>query len=151
MDFIYNSVGSSNGFDGFGHFLRSNLQITGCVEVAPSPQGPCQANFPAATTTTTTPKAKKKGKKAVRKARAHLRPRLPLPPIDVPDLSQLLPQVAPDQSGSSDGSHSDSGSDSGTTTTTPDTSTNPDDRSANSDVSMKSARMFLNFLLGGGA
>jgi ABC-type transporter Mla subunit MlaD len=152
MDFIYNSVGSTNGIDAFGHFLRSNLQITPCVEVAATLQSGCEATWPkaAAAPTTTT---KKKGKKAVRKARAHLRSALPLPPIDVPDLSQLLPQPAPDQSQPSEepGSDSGSGSDSGTTTTVPDdtgtTETTPSDQA----TSMRGAAMFLNFLLGGGA
>src|SRR5262249_9078852 len=55
MDFIYNSVGSTNGFDAFGHFLRSNLQLTSCVEIAVSVQSGCEAFFrPSSTTPTTT-------------------------------------------------------------------------------------------------
>jgi ABC-type transporter Mla subunit MlaD len=150
MDFIYNSVGSTNGIDAFGHFVRSNLQLTSCVEVAVTVQSGCEAFF--RPTTTTTPTKKKKGKKAVRKARAHLRPRLPLPPIDVPDLNELLPQPTPDQSAPSDESGSGSGSDSGTTTTTPQGDTGKEQTTPTKQaVSMKSARMFLNFLLGGGA
>jgi hypothetical protein len=79
MDFIYNSVGSTNGLDAFGHFLRSNLQLTSCVEVAANVQSGCEAFFPKATTPTTTKKTKKKGKKAARAARAHLRGSSPLP------------------------------------------------------------------------
>jgi ABC-type transporter Mla subunit MlaD len=155
LDFIYNSVGATNGIDAYGHFLRSNLQLTPCVEVAPTLQSNCIAFFQQASTPAPTKKKGKKAKqarKAVRKARAQLRPSLPLPPIDVPDLSQLLPQAAPGAGGTApDGSHSDSGSDSGTTTTIPDSSATPDEQSAGSDVSMKGAAMFLNFLLGGGA
>jgi ABC-type transporter Mla subunit MlaD len=151
MDFIYNSVGSTNGIDAFGHFLRSNLQITPCVEVAATLQSGCEATWPRAAATPTTGTTKKKGKKAVRKARAHLRSALPLPPIDVPDLSQLLPQPTPDQGQPSDESGSDSGSEQGTTTTIPDdtgtTETTPSDQA----TSMRGAAMFLNFLLGGGA
>jgi ABC-type transporter Mla subunit MlaD len=69
MDFIYNSVGSTNGIDAFGHFLRSDLQLTSCAEVASSLQAGCEAFFQPAQAAT---KPKKKGKKAVRKARAHL-------------------------------------------------------------------------------
>jgi ABC-type transporter Mla subunit MlaD len=32
MDFIYNTAGSVNGFDQFGHFLRANLQVTSCLD-----------------------------------------------------------------------------------------------------------------------
>jgi phospholipid/cholesterol/gamma-HCH transport system substrate-binding protein len=155
MDFIYNSVGATNGLDAYGHFLRSNLQLTSCVEVAVTVQSGCEAFFrpsaaPAATKTT------KKGKKAVRKARARIRPgnpNLPLPPIDVPDLSQLLPQAPSDQGNEQPPDQSGSGPDAGggTTTTVPDEGTSTQPQSGNQAVSMKSARMFLNFLLGGGA
>jgi phospholipid/cholesterol/gamma-HCH transport system substrate-binding protein len=147
MDFIYNSVGATNGIDAFGHFLRSNLQLTSCVEVAVTVQSGCEAFF-RPTTTTAPKKKKKKGKKAVRKARAHLRSASPLPPINVPDLSELLPQVAPDQGEPSDEPATDP--DPGTTTTTPDADAGTD-AAANQATSMRSATMFLNFLLGGGA
>jgi phospholipid/cholesterol/gamma-HCH transport system substrate-binding protein len=147
-DFIYNTVGSTNGIDAFGHFLRSDLQLTPCVEIAVSVQSGCESFFRPSTTPTKT--KKKKGKKSVRKAKAHLRPTLPIPPINVPNLQQLLPQpTTPDQSEPSDGSGNGSGS--GTTTTTPDSGTGTTTTSGKQDVSMKSARMFLNFLLGGGA
>jgi ABC-type transporter Mla subunit MlaD len=153
MNFIYNSVGATNGIDAFGHFLRSNLQLTSCVEVAVTVQSGCEAFFrPSATPAPT----QKKGKKATRKAGAQIRsgnPNLPLPPIDVPDLSQLLPPPAPSDQGRepSDGAASGSDSGSGTTTTIPDTGTSSEPETGKQAVSMKSARMFLNFLLGGGA
>jgi phospholipid/cholesterol/gamma-HCH transport system substrate-binding protein len=153
MDFIYNSVGSTNGIDAFGHFVRSNLQLTSCVEVASTVQSGCEAFFrPSAAPAPTTKKKSKKAKKAVRKARARLRG-LPLPPIDVPDLSQLLPQATQQQQQQHQGSSDEpgSGSDSGTTTTTPDGDTSTEQPHANQAVSMRSAQMFLNFLLGGGA
>ncbi len=152
MDFIYNSVGATNGVDAFGHFLRSNLQLTSCVEVASSVQSGCEAFFrPTTTAAATKTKKSKKSKKAVRKARARLRG-LPLPPINVPDLSQLLPQ-APQQESQAPSSGSGSESDSGTTTTTPapDGDTSTDQPRSDDAVSMRSAQMFLNFLLGGGA
>ena len=43
MDFIYNSSGSINGFDQFGHYQRSNLQLTTCVELVATPAGGCEA------------------------------------------------------------------------------------------------------------
>jgi phospholipid/cholesterol/gamma-HCH transport system substrate-binding protein len=149
LDFIYNSVGSTNGFDAFGHFLRSNLQLTSCVEVAVSVQSGCEAFF-RPTTTTPAPKPKKKGKKAkVRKA--GVRPASPIPQINVPNIGSLIPRLNPDQG----------------TTTTPDESTPPDSgtgdtttttpqqdetqTSGKQAVSMRRAAMFLQFLLGGGA
>jgi phospholipid/cholesterol/gamma-HCH transport system substrate-binding protein len=148
MDFIYNSVGATNGIDAFGHFLRSNLQLTSCVEVASTIQSGCEAFFRPSSTPTSA-KKKKKGRKAVRKARARLRAASPLPPIDVPDLSELLPQVAPDQVPPSDESGSES--DPGTTTTTPDPEASTEQTTTSQETSMRRAQMFLNFLLGGGA
>jgi ABC-type transporter Mla subunit MlaD len=152
MDFIYNSVGATNGIDAFGHFLRSNLQLTSCVEVAVTVQSGCEAFF-RPTTTTATPKKKKKSKKAVRKAKGHLRSKLPLPPINVPDLSELLPPAPPDEGESAPSEDSGSGtsSNSGTTTTIPESGRDSGQESGQQAVSMKSAQMFLNFLLGGGA
>jgi phospholipid/cholesterol/gamma-HCH transport system substrate-binding protein len=143
MDFIYNSVGSTNGIDAFGHFLRSNLQLTSCVEVAATLQSGCEAFFQPPTAPTT---PEKKGGKAVRKAKAKakLRAQSPLPQVDVPNLQDLLPQLDPEQAAPPD------------TTTTPEeqapepgtgTGTTPDPNA----VSMKQASMFLRFLLGGGA
>jgi phospholipid/cholesterol/gamma-HCH transport system substrate-binding protein len=151
MDFIYNSVGATNGIDAFGHFLRSNLQLTSCVEVAVTVQSGCEAFFRPTSAPATT-KKKKKGKKAVRKARARLRPgnpNLPLPPIDVPDLSELLPQAPPEEATSPD--EPGSGGDTGTTTTTPDSETGKEQTTGDQAMSMRRATMFLNFLLGGGA
>ena len=91
--------------------------------------------------TTTTKKKKKAGKKAVRKAKARLGAKSPLPHIDVPNLQDILPQLAPDQGSSPDTQAPDQNGQDGTTTTTPDSST----------ASMKEASMFLQFLLGGGA
>jgi ABC-type transporter Mla subunit MlaD len=151
MDFIYNSVGATNGIDAYGHFLRSNLQLTSCVEVAVTVQSGCEAFFRPTTTTTPAP-TKKKGKKAVHKARAHLRPRsgLPIPPINVPDLSQLLPP-APDQAQPPSDPHGTGSDSGGTTTTTPDSGTGTEQAPGKQPVSMRGADMFLNFLLGGGA
>jgi phospholipid/cholesterol/gamma-HCH transport system substrate-binding protein len=145
MDFIYNQTGAMNGIDEFGHFLRSNLQLTACVEVSVTTQSGCEGSFPEAAPPTST--TKKKGRKAVRKAKAKLRAQSPLPQLDVPNLQDLLPELAPEQITPPD-----------TTTTTPEeqapesdpdtgTGTTPDPNS----VSMKQASMFLRFLLGGGA
>ena len=43
MNFIYNTTGSVNGFDAFGHFQRSNLQLSTCVEIVATPAGGCEA------------------------------------------------------------------------------------------------------------
>jgi phospholipid/cholesterol/gamma-HCH transport system substrate-binding protein len=147
MDFIYNSVGSTNGIDKFGHFLRSNLQLTSCVEVASSLQSGCEAFFRTAPTTPAPAKKAKKAKKSkVRKS--GLRSASPIPQVNVPNIQQLIPQLSPGQSQRApDGAPSDG------TTTTPQgsqgtTTTQPSGRQ---DVSMNEAQMFLQFLLGGGA
>lgn len=45
MDFIYNSAGTVNGFDEFGHFMRANFLATNCVDYLASPLTGCGANF----------------------------------------------------------------------------------------------------------
>ena len=153
MDFIYNSVGSTNGIDKFGHFLRSNLQLTSCVEIAVTVQSGCEAFF-RSSSTPTTPTKKKKGKKAkkakVRKAGIHSLS--PIPQVNVPNIQDLVPQLQPGQGQSPDSSNPDSSS--GTTTTTPeeqDGNQGTTTTAGGQAVSMREASMFLQFLLGGGA
>jgi len=145
MDFIYNSVGSTNGIDAFGHFLRSNLQLTSCVEVAAFVQSGCEAFWqkPVPTTATKTSK-KKKSRKAVRKARAQLRSGSPLPQVNIPNLQELVPQLAPEEGTAPEESAPQDGA-----PTEPDTQ--GDEKAAGSQVSMNEASLFLEFLLGGGA
>jgi phospholipid/cholesterol/gamma-HCH transport system substrate-binding protein len=152
MDFIYNSLGTVNGLDAYGHFLRSDLQITSCIEVTAVPLGGCQAFWSKPTTGATT--KKKKGKKA-KVSKAGIHHASPLPQVNVPNLQQLIPQIAPGQTQPPDSSGSDSGSGSdngtGTTTTTPDGETSKGQAPDTNSVSMRQASMFLQFLLGGGA
>ncbi len=153
MNFIYNTTGSVNGFDSYGHFQRSNLQLSTCVEIVATPAGGCEAFFGAnggGTTGTTTKKKKKK------KASAKVHSNSPIPPVNVPNLQQLIPQLVPPDAtrpnDSGSGSGSSTGSDSGTTTTTPDSqSQQGGQQTGDQTVSMRQASMFLQFLLGGGA
>ncbi len=148
MSFIYNTTGSLNGFDQFGHFQRSNLQLSTCVEVVATPAGGCEAFFSQGATAASKANRQKTGKKAkVSKAKGELRSASPLPQVNVPNIQDLIPQLSPDLGQTApDGSGSDG------TTTTPqenqDTTTTPSGRQ---DVSMNEAQMFLQFLLGGGA
>jgi hypothetical protein len=152
MNFIYNTTGSVNGFDSYGHFQRSNLQLSTCVEIVATPAGGCEAFFGAnggGTTGTTTKKKKKK-------ASAKVHSNSPIPPVNVPNLQQLIPQLVPPDAtrpnDSGSGSGSSTGSDSGTTTTTPDSqSQQGGQQTGDQTVSMRQASMFLQFLLGGGA
>ena len=149
MNFIYNTSGSLNGFDQFGHYQRSNLQLSTCVELVATPAGGCEAFWqPSSTGSATTKKKKKKKASKTRAAKAKLRSASPLPHIDVPNLQDLLPQPPPDQGESTETPGSPDGG-SGTTTTTPDDTTGQ--QPGNQAVSMREASMFLQFLLGGGA
>jgi ABC-type transporter Mla subunit MlaD len=61
MDLIYNTGGSVNGFDSFGHTLRSVVQPTNCVDYSPLNFTGCSAKFHPGKKKK---KKKKKGKKA---------------------------------------------------------------------------------------
>jgi phospholipid/cholesterol/gamma-HCH transport system substrate-binding protein len=147
MNFIYNTSGSLNGFDQFGHYQRSNLQLSTCVELVATPAGGCEAFWQPSSTSSPTTKKKTKKASKTRAAKAKIRSASPLPHIDVPNLQDLLPQPAPDQGESPETPGSSDGS--GTTTTTPDETTGQ--QPGNQAVSMREASMFLQFLLGGGA
>ena len=123
-DFIYNTSGAINGFDSFGHFLRSNVQVTNCLAVQPIVLQGCEAFF-AAQAVPTPVKKKKKKKKKVRSAR--LRGAAPQSAPQAPVPPDALQQLIPPLEGS------------GTQTTpAPKTETTPD-------------TALLQFLLGGGS
>ena len=60
MSFLYNSVGSINGYDQYGHFLRAQLQITACTTLNAIPFISCAANFGSGTAATAKANAKAK-------------------------------------------------------------------------------------------
>jgi len=45
MRFIYHNVGSVNGYDQFGHYLRTNFLATNCIDYATAKAPECQANW----------------------------------------------------------------------------------------------------------
>ncbi len=45
LDLIYNSTGALNEFDKYGHFVRSLVQLTNCLDYVPQPESGCVANF----------------------------------------------------------------------------------------------------------
>ncbi len=45
MRFFYNTAGSLNGFDRFGHYLRTNILVSSCIEYQTFPLSGCVANF----------------------------------------------------------------------------------------------------------
>jgi phospholipid/cholesterol/gamma-HCH transport system substrate-binding protein len=45
MELIYNTTGSVNGFDRYGHYLRATLVATNCVDYVTAPLTGCDANF----------------------------------------------------------------------------------------------------------
>src|SRR5262245_52181283 len=157
MNFIYNTSGSLNGFDQFGHYQRSNLQLSTCVELVPTPAGGCEAFWqPASTSSSSTKQKSKKAVKAktARRAKAKIKSASPLPHINVPNLQDFLPPATVEPSGTPAPTDQGTGTEggSGTTTTTPDdTTTTRSQEPGAQAVSMQSARMFPNFLLGGGA
>src|SRR5919106_3085087 len=79
-DFVYFTTAATNGFDSFGHFLRLNFQVTNCNEIVSFVLQGCEAFFQE-TAAAPQQKKKKRGRKAVRKAEAQLRPESPLPQV----------------------------------------------------------------------
>jgi phospholipid/cholesterol/gamma-HCH transport system substrate-binding protein len=47
MDFIFNTSAGVNGFDEFGHYLRTFALVTNCTQIIAFPVGGCDANFTA--------------------------------------------------------------------------------------------------------
>jgi ABC-type transporter Mla subunit MlaD len=45
MSFLFNTVGSVNGFDQYGHFLRALLQVTPCTQLVDATIIGCSANW----------------------------------------------------------------------------------------------------------
>jgi ABC-type transporter Mla subunit MlaD len=45
LEFIFNSTGVFNGFDRFGHYQRTNILVSGCVEYVTFPSSGCTARF----------------------------------------------------------------------------------------------------------
>jgi ABC-type transporter Mla subunit MlaD len=45
MKFIYWTTGALNGFDKFGHYLRTNILVSSCIEYFTFPFADCVANF----------------------------------------------------------------------------------------------------------
>jgi ABC-type transporter Mla subunit MlaD len=50
MDVLFYSVGTINGFDQLGHYLRTALVVNNCTTYATSPASGCSSNFAGATT-----------------------------------------------------------------------------------------------------
>jgi phospholipid/cholesterol/gamma-HCH transport system substrate-binding protein len=48
MRFIYYSAGALNGLDQYGHYLRTNILISSCIEYQTFPFADCPANFSSA-------------------------------------------------------------------------------------------------------
>jgi phospholipid/cholesterol/gamma-HCH transport system substrate-binding protein len=45
VELIYNSTASTNGFDQYGHFLRTLVTLTNCVDYVTRPESGCVADF----------------------------------------------------------------------------------------------------------
>jgi phospholipid/cholesterol/gamma-HCH transport system substrate-binding protein len=170
-DFIYNTNGAINGFDSFGHFLRTNVQVTNCIDVSAIVIQGCEAFFQELSSQGQKKKKKKKKRKARRASAGLSAPPpppqavAPQPPLEIPPLDQLIPPLGDDDppTGGEDPATGDEGSEPGSgSTAEPDAgSANPGSagaqllaarRAAGGDqrMSMKEARSFLLYLLGSG-
>jgi len=110
MDFIYYTTGTINGFDSFGRYLRTNLQVTNCIEVSAVVIQGCEAFF---RDTDTGSQRKKKGKKKKKRKKKGKRasferpltpqatapPPAPQPPAAVEELPELDPEAEPPADG----------------------------------------------------
>jgi phospholipid/cholesterol/gamma-HCH transport system substrate-binding protein len=135
-DFIYYTSGATNGFDSFGHFLRTNVQVTNCIDVSAIVIQGCEAFFRSLATTGQGKKKKKKKRKARRaRVRGFAGPApqsaAPLPPIELPPLEQLIPPLGDEPP------------------EPPSEPTEPESETGSAtEADMKQARAFLRYLLG---
>lgn len=167
MTFIYNSVGSINGFDQFGRYLRSNLQISNCVDISAIVVQGCEAFFQQVEGQQ---KKKKKKKKKSAASSIQSAPRTDLPDIPLlPDLDELIPGLAPELPGAEDGGEGEPGEPAEPGESEPGEDGRPGEDAAPGDASesesearlrrrlyaqsmgMDDASMFLEYLLGAGA
>jgi phospholipid/cholesterol/gamma-HCH transport system substrate-binding protein len=98
-DFIYNTVGSTNGYDQFGHFLRANLQVTACLDYQVIVQSGCESYFQPASPTT----AKKCAQKDKKKRKA-CQEKQKQKKAKSSSVSRVDPQLSDGSSGGSSGS-----------------------------------------------
>jgi hypothetical protein len=45
MAFFYNTAGAFNGFDRFGHYQRTNILVSSCIQYGTFPSSGCVADF----------------------------------------------------------------------------------------------------------
>jgi ABC-type transporter Mla subunit MlaD len=148
-DFIYYTTGATNGFDSFGHFLRTNVQVTNCIDVSAIVVQGCEAFFQQ--TGGQGQKKKKKKKKKKSKASSAFRgappaPAIPQLPLELPPLDQLIPDLAPPTSEPSPESVAPEAAPS-----TPPRDVMRGRSEGATRLNMKRARTFLAYLLGSGA
>jgi phospholipid/cholesterol/gamma-HCH transport system substrate-binding protein len=103
MDFIYYTTGTINGFDSFGRYLRSNLQVSNCINVSDIVVQGCEAFFQDQSTDSGKKKKKKKKKKRKKGKRAAFSGTVgapkaaePLPAPQPPAAVEELPELDPD-------------------------------------------------------
>jgi hypothetical protein len=45
MSFLYNTTGAFNGFDRFGHYQRTNILVSSCIQYGTFPSSGCVVDF----------------------------------------------------------------------------------------------------------
>ena len=148
MDLIYFTAGTINGFDSFGRYLRTNIQVTNCIEVSAIVIQGCEAFFQDPAEPAKKKKKKKKRKKGKRaafsgevRAPSAAAPPPPQPPAAVEELPELDPDTEPPAdaeppAGAEPGADGADGED--------------DERDATDPVALEDAGLLLDFLLGAG-
>jgi phospholipid/cholesterol/gamma-HCH transport system substrate-binding protein len=163
-DFIYSTTAATNGFDSFGHFLRTNVQVTSCIDVSAVILQGCEAFFQNTTGQTNKKKKKKKKSRKAKLRAAGVAPppaqSSPVPPIQIPPIDQLIPELGPTppDTGAPPGEPDQpQGQDQPQSAPSTDTSAYAHALAATlrsgstRPMSVKDANLFLQFLLGGGA
>lgn len=89
MDFIYNSVGSINGYDQYGHFLRALGIRSSCLDVKSEIVSACAAFFEDGANASGAGASASKSKKEEPQARSEA---IPVPPLD-----ELIPELDPSE------------------------------------------------------
>lgn len=165
-DFIFNGTGVINGFDSLGHFARSNVQVSNCINIEAIVVQGCEAFFGATVGAASASAGEDKRAEPKTGIDAPVAPGEPAPTEVVPEVEQI-PELDPEEPaeepteteppadeqgtpGEDAGAEADADASEAADPDAEDRKRTQRGATDPSEVSMRQASMFLDFLLGSG-